>query len=117
MKPFDLESQIKSVRVPERDAEFWQSLPHRVLEKAQAAPHSPSPSASPPFSLFSFQNLKFLFAALLLGFFLWHGRLPVTRALLKDGRQVRMALVQFHDGLNTLMRDEHGLQNLVQDPP
>jgi hypothetical protein len=37
--------------------------------------------------------------------------------VLKDGRQMRLALAQVHNGLDMLMRDEHGLHNLIQDPP
>jgi len=119
MKFSDLESQIKSVRVPERDGEFWQTLPHRVLAKAQAAP-KPTPRDSVlPFAFCLLHYSKFAFAALLLGFCLWQSQLPqaVSHTLLNDGRQARLALAQVHDGLDALMRDEHGLHNLIQDPP
>jgi hypothetical protein len=122
MRDFDLESKIKSVRVPERDGEFWQTLPQRVLAKAQAAPE-PNPGAlpSPPFhySLFTVLNSKFALAVLLLGLCLWQSRMPqaISRVLLKDEREMRQTLAQFPGRLDTFMRDEHGLHNLIQDPP
>jgi hypothetical protein len=119
MKLPDLESQIKSVRVPERDAEFWQTLPHRVLAKAQAAPKATPRASAMPFAFCLLPYSKFVLAILVLGFCLWQTRMPqaVSNAVLKDGRQMRLALARVHDGLDTLMRDEHGLHNLIQDPP
>jgi hypothetical protein len=122
MKDFDLESKIKSVRVPGRDGEFWQSLPPRVLARAQAAPEAkPGALPSPPshYSLFTILNSKFALAVLLLGLCLWQSRMPqaISRVLLKDEREMRQALAQFPAGLDTFLRDEHGLHNLIQDPP
>jgi hypothetical protein len=119
MKRIDLESQIKSVRVPERDEEFFRDLPQRVLARAQAAPE-PSPlPRSFSFSLFAIQTSKFVFPAVVLGFCLWQSRMPQAafRALQEDRQEVRVALAQVHSSLDTLMRDEHGLHYLVQDQP
>lgn len=38
MNDFDLESKLKTVRVPERGGEYWESFPHRVLAKSRATP-------------------------------------------------------------------------------
>ena len=122
MKDLDLESKIKSVRVPERDGEFWQALPQRVLAKAQAAP-GPAPGAipSPLFdhSLFTLLNSRFALAVLLLGLCLWQSRMPqaISHQLLKEQREMRQALAQFPQRLDNFMRDEHGLHHLIQDPP
>jgi len=122
MKEFDLESKIKSVRVPERDGEFWQTLPQRVLAKARAASAPDShafPSSSLHSSLFTILNSKFIMAVLVAAFCLWQSRLPqaVSHRLLQDERQMRQALAQLPGRLDTLMQDEHGLHSLVQDPP
>jgi hypothetical protein len=122
MKEFDLESKIKSVRVPERDGEFWQTLPQRVLAKAQTAPAPDShASTSSPLhsSLFNILNSKFIMAVLAAAFCLWQTRLPqaVSHRLLQDERQMRQTLAQLPGRLDTLMHDEHGLHSLVQDPP
>ena len=41
----------------------------------------------------------------------------IARRVLQDERQMRQALAQLPERLDTLMHDEHGLHNLVQDPP
>ncbi len=119
MKHFDLESKLKSVRVPEPGEEFWQTLPQRVLARAQAAPAPASPAAPLRHSLFTIQNSKIILAALAAAFCLWQSRLPqaLARRVVQDGRQTRLALAQLPERLDTLMHDEHGLHDLVQDPP
>ena len=122
MKESDLESKIRSVRVPERDGEFWQTLPSRVMARAQSAPalrRGADVSPSLHHSLFSVLNSKFALAAVVLGLCLWQSRMPqaVSHLLLQDERQMRQALDQWPQGLHLLMRDEHGLHNLIQDPP
>jgi hypothetical protein len=121
MNHFDLESKIKSIRVPERDGEFWQTLPERVLAQAQAqsAREQRSPASHFHYSLFAILNSKFMLACLVAGFCLWQSRMPqaISYKLLKDEREVRQALAQWPGHLDTLMRDEHGLHNLIQDPP
>jgi hypothetical protein len=119
MKQFDLESKIKSLRVPERDGEFWQTLPQRVLARAQAAP-APNSHACPfRHSLFAILNSKFILAGLVAAVCLWQSRMPqaISHRLLQDERQMRQAFAQLPGRLDTLMHDEHGLHNLVQDPP
>ena len=56
---------------------------------------------------------------MLLGLCLWQSRMPqaLSRVLLNNEREMRQALAQFPARLDTLMRDEHGLHNLIQDPP
>jgi 2-polyprenyl-6-methoxyphenol hydroxylase-like FAD-dependent oxidoreductase len=117
MNHFDLESKIKSVRVPERDAQFWQDLPQRVLARAQAAPErQPAPRRH---CLFAILSSPFAVACLVLGLCLWQSQMPqaISRALLQDEREMRQTLAQFPARLDTLMRDEHGLHYLIQDPP
>ncbi len=119
MKHIDLESQIKSVRVPERDEEFFRDLPQRIMDRAQAAPEPALRPRSFSLSLFTIQALRFALPALVLGFCLWQSRMPQAafHALQKDRQEVRLALAQVHSSLDTFMRDEHGLHNLIQDPP
>jgi hypothetical protein len=39
------------------------------------------------------------------------------RTLVQNERQTRLALIQLPQELSNLMRDDHGLGYLVQDPP
>ena len=103
MKKFDLESKIKSLRVPERDGEFWQTLPQRVLARARAAPVPDSQASPLQFSLFTILNSKFILAALVAAFCLWQSRLPqaISHELLQNERQMRQALAQLPRHLDT----------------
>jgi hypothetical protein len=119
MNDLDLESKIKSVSVPECAPEFSETLPRRVLAAAKTG-SAPQLQVSPvPISLFTILNSKFLMACLVAGLCLWQSRMPqaVSRELVKDGREMRQALAQLPNHLDTFMRDEHGLHNLIQDPP
>ena len=40
MKNIDLDSEIRRLRVPERDQEFWDAFPDRVLTELRAEPVS-----------------------------------------------------------------------------
>ena len=119
MRNIDLESKIKSVRVPERDREFWQTLPQRVMVRAQTAAEPPAPRVPFHYSLFTILNSQLALACLVLGFCLWQSRMPqaVSRVLLQNEREMRQTLAQFPARLGVLLSDEHGLHNLVQDPP
>jgi len=119
MKHFDLESKLKSLPVPDPGEEFWQTLSQRVLARAQAAPAPACPAAPLRRSLFTMQNSRIILAALVAAFCLWQSRIPqaLARRVVQDGRQTRLALAQLPERLDTLMHDEHGLHDLVQDPP
>jgi hypothetical protein len=119
MKSFDLESKIKSVRVPERDETFWETLPQRVMARAQTAAEPPAPRLPSHYSLFPILTSQLALACLVLGFCLWQSRTPqaLSHVLLQDEREMRQTLVQFSGHLDMLMRDEHGLHSLIQDPP
>ena len=41
MKNFDLDSELRALRVPERDQDFWDAFPQRVLAELRAGPAVP----------------------------------------------------------------------------
>jgi hypothetical protein len=116
MKNFDLESKIKSVRVPERGEDYWETLPQRVLTQLRAVPaERPVRRNSEPLMAWGFGvALACLVAALCL----WQSRTPkaITYALLRDERELRQNLEQFPSRVGRLMQDEHGLHHLIEDP-
>jgi hypothetical protein len=119
MKPLDLESKLKSLRVPDPGEEFWEGLPRRVLARARTDP-APDAGVWPARrSLPAVLKLRIALAVVAAAFCLWQSRLPqtVSRLLWQNGRQTRLAIAQLPERLDTLMRDEHGLHDLVQDPP
>ena len=119
MRGFDLESKIKSVRVPERGEKFWETLPQRVMARAQTAAEPPTPRVPFHYSLFTILTSQIALACLVLGFCLWQNRMPqaLSHELLQEEREMRQTLVQISGHLDMLMRDEHGLHSLIQDPP
>jgi hypothetical protein len=107
------------VRVPERDAEFWEALPRRVVAAAQTGSRPQSRPESPRWALFTIFGAKFALAGLVLGFCLWQSHMPqaMSHRLLKEQREMRQALARIPQSLDMLMRDEHGLHSLIQDQP
>jgi hypothetical protein len=116
MKNFDLESKMKSLRVPERGEEYWEAFPQRVLDGSRAVPaEQPAPRSVMP-GLFCIGRVAL--ACLLLGFCLWQSRMPraLSHVLRKDEKELRQSVERLNRNLGTLMQDEHGLDSLIKDP-
>jgi len=118
MKEFDLESKIRSIRVPQRDPDFWEQMPGRVLKHTRSgvsAERRHLPSRSP----FIVGMARLSAACAVAAFCLWQSGLPQTmsRNLLKDEKALRQSLAQVPKHLETMMSDEHGLHYLIQDSP
>jgi len=116
MNNHDLESKIKALRVPERGEEYWESFPERVLAETRAAPaEQPAPRVIWP-------GLEWMgrlaVACLMLGFCFWQSPLPreLARAVRQDEMRFHQDMQRFESNLARLMRDEHGLHQLVEDP-
>jgi hypothetical protein len=117
MKDFDLESKVKAVRVPERDDDYWEAFPRRVLAELRRVPvERPARRAFLPGLLW---GGRLALACLMLGFCLWQSRMPraLSHALLKDEQELRQSVARFHHNLGRLMQDEHGLHKLIEDQP
>jgi hypothetical protein len=107
MKDFDLDSHLKSMRVPERDEEYWADFPQTVLAEARVVPARQRP-------VFCFFLPELVTVCLVAAFCIWHGGL--TRSLSRDERQLRATLVRLPNNMSRLMQDEHGLHRLIEDP-
>ncbi len=117
MKDFDLESEMKALRVPERDGDYWEAFPQRVLKELRTGPAEQSASkASMPWL---FWGGRLALACLMLGFCLWQSRMPreISRTLLKDEKALRQSMERFDNNLGRFMQDEHGLHRLIEDQP
>jgi len=117
MKDFDLESKVKAVRVPERDEDYWEAFPQRVLREAQTVPvERPERRGFMPGLLW---GGRLALVCLTLGFCLWQSRMPraLSHALLKDEQELRQSMARFHDHVGRLMQDEHGLHKFMEDLP
>jgi hypothetical protein len=117
MKDFDLESRIKALRAPERDADYWEAFPQRVMRELRASPveQTPSQAALPGFLWFG----RLALACLALSFCLWQSRAPkvLSHALLRDKQELRLSMARIENNLGRFMQDEHGLHRLVEDQP
>jgi hypothetical protein len=117
MKDFDLESKVKAVRVPERDEDYWEAFPRRVLTELRAVPaERPARRAFMPGLWW---GGRLALACLMLAFCLWQSRMPraLSHTLLRDEKELCQSVTRFHNNLDRLMQDEHGLHRLVADQP
>lgn len=116
MNDFDLESKIKALRVPERDADYWEAFPQRVLAELPPVSEPPAPrSLLPNF----WWGGRLAVAGLMLGFCLWQSRMPraLSHVLRKDEAELRQSVQRFDNNLGRFMQDEHGLHRLIEDQP
>ena len=117
MKDFDLESKVKAMRVPERDENYWEAFPQRVLAELRTLPVEQPARRSSLSGLWWGGRLAL--ACLMMAFCVWQSRMPValSRTLHKDEMELCQSVARFHNNLDRLMQDEHGLHKLVADQP
>jgi len=117
MKDSDLESQVKALRVPERAEEYWEAFPQRVLGELRTVP-AERPAPRPSLSGLWWSG-RLALACLMLTFCLWQSRMPtaLSHTLLRDEKELCQSVERFHNNLDRLMQDEHGLHRLVADQP
>ena len=107
MNDFELESKLKSVRVPERPADYWEDFPSRVRQNLPREEFSPRKTFPPRFVWAAGMALACaVFAAIIL---------PAFQMALKDERAVHRELAELPHHLQVLMADEHGLHYLIAD--
>jgi hypothetical protein len=114
MNDSDLKRQFKSLRVPERQDDYWDSFPQQVLRQVRRneIQRGPAPSLFVRFGW----NASFALGCLAACFCVWQAYCgPVSHAISKEKREVRQALLHFHDNLDKVMRDEHGLHRLIEE--
>jgi len=102
MNDFELESKLKSVRVPERPEDYWENFPSQVRVNLRRAPVE--------FALRKNHSPRLAWAC---GITLMI--VPAFQIALKDERVVHRELAQLPQHLRVLMADEHGLHYLVAD--
>jgi hypothetical protein len=112
----DLKSQFESLRVPERQADYWDGFPDQVLaqlRRREAVRRVPEPTFVARLSW----HAGVVFGCLVACFCLWQACTgPVSHVIQRQKKEVREALLQLHDNMGKVMRDEHGLQRLIEEP-
>lgn len=107
MKDFELESKLKTVRVPARTDEYWEDFPSRVRAELR-----PVLAARAPRRVFFPRLVRaggFALACTLFAFVVF----PSLQITLKKERALQHELAQLPQHLRVLMADEHGLHYLV----
>jgi len=112
MNDFDLESKLKSLRVPARTEEYWNDFPSQVRVQLR--------QARPELSERSFGGLRFAFAggfalALILVCIEFHPLQTVSLAIAKQERHLHTQLARLDTGLHKLMLNTDGMGYLLAE--
>ncbi len=120
MKPndhFDLDAQLRTLRAPERPADYWAEFPPRVTREMRARPlPRPRPSSWLPQLAWGF---SLAFGCFALGYFIGHNDVPrgFTHSLLQNQQEFRMSVVKFPERFRRLVLDESSMQKLLPEQP
>ncbi len=114
MNDFDLESKLKSVRVPERTEEYWNDFPSRVrvqlrrnrLESAPQSAWRPRLAWAGGFAL----AVVLVFACVQ-----FHPFQTVSLAITKQQRHFHAQLARLDAGLHVLMLNTDGMGYLLTE--
>lgn len=109
MNNFELESKLKSVRVPEKTDEYWEDFPARVRSQLHrpAVMEQARTRWMPQWAWSS----GLATACVILCLSLW----PALQNVVKDERALQRDAARFPHQLHLLMADEHGMQYLVSE--
>ncbi|HXB61140.1 MAG TPA: hypothetical protein VNU95_16325 [Candidatus Acidoferrales bacterium] len=109
MSDFELESKLKSVRVPEKTDEYWEDFPGRVRSQLRrpAIVERTRTHWMPQWAWSS----GLAAACVVLCLSLW----PAFQTVVKDERTIQQDAARFPHQLHLLMADEHGMQYLVSE--
>jgi hypothetical protein len=109
MSDFELESKLKSVRVPEKTDGYWEDFPARVRSQLHrpAVMEQTRTHWMPQWAWGSGLATACVILCLSLG--------PALQNVAKDERALQRDAARFPHQLHLLMADEHGMQYLVSE--
>jgi len=120
MKPsdnFDLDAQLRTLRLPERSEAYWEDFPRRVTGelRTRLLPRPASPSWRPQLAW----GFGLAFGCFVLGYFIGHNDAPrgFTHSLIQNQQELRVSLTKFPDQFRSFMLNERGMQKLLPDQP
>jgi hypothetical protein len=114
MNDFDLDSKLKSVPLPERPEDYWESFPAKVrLNMRRARTESARRNLWLPRAAWAD---GFALAVVLLFFCVQFQPLKTTSVVIqKQENHLRMQFAQFQTKLRVFMQDEHGMHYLIAE--
>ncbi|HZF00533.1 MAG TPA: hypothetical protein VE344_01415 [Methylomirabilota bacterium] len=109
MNDFELESKLKSVRVPARSEDYWEEFPSQVRLQLRPifAERAPQKKFLPRLAW----SGGFVLACLFFVLAIW----PALQIALKNERTFRRELAELPHHLHVFMADEHGLHYLIAE--
>jgi hypothetical protein len=109
MSDFELESKLRSVRVPEKADEYWHDFPAQVRLQLRRPPAVERAQTRwmPQWAWSS----GLATACVILCLSLW----PAFQTVVKGERTLQRDAARFPHQLHLLMADEHGMQYLVSE--
>jgi hypothetical protein len=115
MNKDDLDQLLRESTMPERPGDYWRGFPGRVIGSLRKGAAIPGRGQSHGWLIGV--ALSAAACGLLLGFALWHSRLPSRDAYgsLRDGRVLREFLAQYPGRLQAIVQDESGLHAQLSD--
>ncbi len=116
MNDFELESKLKTIRLPERTEAYWDNFPARV--RAQLRPGRADWAPRNSASSWLVWAGGIAYACLLISLSVWceqHPRQNPLYALFQNERAVSKELAQWRGHLRVFMQDEHGMHHLIAD--
>jgi hypothetical protein len=114
MNDFDLESKLKSVRVPERTEEYWDDFPSRIRVQLRRQRREFTPvSAWPP--RLAWAASFALAVALVFVCLEFHPLQTVSATIAWHGNNFRAHLAQLETGLHRLMLNTDGMGYLLAE--
>ena len=112
MNDFELESKLKSVRVPERPDEYWEDFPSRIrVQLHRERREFAEPSAWRP--RLAWAGGLALAVALVFVCIEFHPLQTMTLAVAKQERHFQMQLARLDTELHKLMLNTDGMGSLV----
>jgi len=121
MNDSDLDKKLKSVRVPERQEEYWESFPRTVLARLSRTEAATARSPESGGISWLLRGVGVAFACLAIVFTIgyWRNRALQAEsfALLQNAKVLREVQTLFPNRVRAIVNDDRGLQLVLSDQP
>lgn len=114
MNDSELHRLFKALRVPGRKGDYWESFPKQVLAELRKPQMHRVPEPS-RFEKLGW-NAGLALSCLVACACVWQACCgPLSNVISRQQKEVRQALLHLDHNVRTVIRDEHGLQHLVEE--